>query len=47
MDARAERLADHPLSAAAGAVIFEGYDEGFEEGLALLLAGIEAGRGTD
>ncbi|MGN9814267.1 TetR/AcrR family transcriptional regulator [Streptomyces sp. SD11] len=46
MDARAERLADHPLSAAAGAVIFEGYDEGFEEGLTLLLAGIEAGRGT-
>ncbi|MBV1935425.1 TetR/AcrR family transcriptional regulator C-terminal domain-containing protein [Streptomyces sp. BV286] len=39
---RAELLAGFPLSAAAGAEIFEGYDERFEEGLMLLLTGIEA-----
>ncbi|MFJ8936835.1 TetR/AcrR family transcriptional regulator [Streptomyces sp. NPDC102365] len=46
VEARARMLADHPLSAAAGSVIFEGYDEGYEEGLKLLLAGIEARFGT-
>ncbi|WAU85311.1 TetR/AcrR family transcriptional regulator C-terminal domain-containing protein [Streptomyces sp. Qhu-G9] len=39
---RAELLAGFPLSAAAGAEIFEGYDERFEEGLMLVLTGIEA-----
>ncbi|MFF3483751.1 TetR/AcrR family transcriptional regulator [Streptomyces sp. NPDC002701] len=46
MTARAELLADFPLSAAAGPAIFENYDEGFEEGLMLLLTGIEARRGS-
>ncbi|MHC3468209.1 TetR/AcrR family transcriptional regulator C-terminal domain-containing protein [Streptomyces sp. 7R007] len=39
---RARLLADFPLSAAAGAEIFEDYDRQFEEGLALVVAGIEA-----
>ncbi|MFI1439277.1 TetR/AcrR family transcriptional regulator [Streptomyces fructofermentans] len=39
---RAERLAGYPLTAAAGPAIFEEYDEQFEEGLRMLLAGIEA-----
>ncbi|MFD7815858.1 TetR/AcrR family transcriptional regulator C-terminal domain-containing protein [Streptomyces sp. NPDC059785] len=39
---RARILADFPLSAAAGAEIFEDYEAHFEEGLALLVAGIEA-----
>jgi len=39
---RALLLAEFPLSAAAGAEIFEDYDRQFEEGLELLLAGIEA-----
>jgi AcrR family transcriptional regulator len=39
---RAKRLADFPLAAAAGPEIFENYDEGFEEGLQLVVAGIEA-----
>ncbi|NSL43829.1 TetR/AcrR family transcriptional regulator C-terminal domain-containing protein [Streptomyces sp. 8P21H-1] len=43
--ARAELLAGFPLAAAAGEAIFEGYDEAFEEGLALLLRGIEAQSG--
>ena len=34
-------MADFPLSAAAGAEIFQDYDRHFEEGLALVLAGIE------
>ncbi|WP_413758734.1 TetR/AcrR family transcriptional regulator [Streptomyces sp. MMBL 11-3] len=44
---RARMLADFPLAAAAGPVIFEGYDENFEEGLMLLLAGIGARYGID
>lgn len=46
--ARAAAMADFPLAAAAGAEIFEDYDARFEEGLRLVLAGIEAtyGRGT-
>jgi len=44
--ARADLLAGYPLSAAAGEVIFDGYDEAFEEGLELLLKGIEAHRGA-
>jgi AcrR family transcriptional regulator len=39
---RAKRMANFPLAAAAGAEIFEGFDEGFEEGLRLVVAGIAA-----
>ena len=42
VEERARLMADFPLSAAAGAEIFEDYDRQFEEGLDLLLAGIEA-----
>ncbi|MFG2664468.1 TetR/AcrR family transcriptional regulator C-terminal domain-containing protein [Streptomyces sp. NPDC048387] len=38
---RAARLADFPLAAAAGAHYFQDYDQGFEDGLALVIAGIE------
>jgi AcrR family transcriptional regulator len=43
---RARRMADFPLSAAAGAEIFEDYERHFEEGLSLIVAGIEAGYGV-
>ncbi|MET9906803.1 TetR/AcrR family transcriptional regulator [Streptomyces sp. NPDC006476] len=39
---RARLLAEFPLSASVGAEIFEDYDRHFEEGLALIVAGIEA-----
>lgn len=39
---RARAMADFPLSARAGAELFQNYDEQFEEGLALLLAGVQA-----
>ncbi|GHF59593.1 TetR family transcriptional regulator [Kitasatospora xanthocidica] len=42
VEARAERLAAHPLAAEAGRVMFQDFDAGFEGGLALLLAGVEA-----
>ncbi|MFJ9740239.1 TetR/AcrR family transcriptional regulator C-terminal domain-containing protein [Streptomyces sp. NPDC101166] len=42
VDERARLMADFPLSAAAGAEIFDQYDRAFAEGLELLLAGIEA-----
>ncbi|MFF6778921.1 TetR/AcrR family transcriptional regulator C-terminal domain-containing protein [Streptomyces sp. NPDC012637] len=42
VDERAERLAGFPLAAAAGAEIFTDHDSGFEEGLRLIVAGIEA-----
>ncbi|MZD05013.1 TetR family transcriptional regulator [Streptomyces sp. SID5785] len=42
VDERAERLAAYPLAAAAGKDLFTAYDERFEEGLALIVAGIEA-----
>ncbi|WP_042377666.1 TetR/AcrR family transcriptional regulator [Streptacidiphilus melanogenes] len=42
LDARAERLADYPLAAAAGGEMFQDFDQGFEQGLAVLLAGVEA-----
>ncbi|MFG2873700.1 TetR/AcrR family transcriptional regulator C-terminal domain-containing protein [Streptomyces sp. NPDC048337] len=42
VDERATRMADFPLAAAAGADLFQNYDDGFEEGLALVIAGIEA-----
>lgn len=42
VDARAERLAAHPLAAESGRVMFRDFDEGFEQGLAAVLAGVEA-----
>ncbi|MFJ3901235.1 TetR/AcrR family transcriptional regulator [Streptomyces sp. NPDC090025] len=39
---RAERLAAYPLAAAAGPQLFGNYDERFEAGLRLIVAGIEA-----
>ncbi|MET9466096.1 TetR/AcrR family transcriptional regulator C-terminal domain-containing protein [Streptomyces sp. NPDC006544] len=42
LDARAERLADYPLTTAAGPEMFRNQDEGFEAGLAMVLAGIAA-----
>ena len=39
---RARLLADYPLAAGVGKELFENYDAHFEEGLALILAGIEA-----
>ncbi|MFE1952690.1 TetR/AcrR family transcriptional regulator C-terminal domain-containing protein [Streptomyces sp. NPDC059524] len=42
VDERAERLAEFPLAAAAGRQLFTSYDERFEEGLSLIVAGIEA-----
>ncbi|MET9253483.1 TetR/AcrR family transcriptional regulator C-terminal domain-containing protein [Streptomyces sp. NPDC003717] len=47
VDERARRMADFPLSAAAGAEIFLDYDRQFEDGLALVLAGIAATYGRD
>jgi AcrR family transcriptional regulator len=43
---RARRMAAYPLAAAAGAEIFERYDERFEDGLKLIVAGIEARYGV-
>jgi len=42
MDERARVMADFPLTAAAGTEIFQDYGRHFEEGLDLVLAGIEA-----
>ncbi|MEU2357527.1 TetR/AcrR family transcriptional regulator C-terminal domain-containing protein [Streptomyces misionensis] len=39
---RARRMAAFPLAAEAGRLLFDGYDEQFEEGLAVVIAGIEA-----
>ncbi|MFC8075381.1 TetR/AcrR family transcriptional regulator C-terminal domain-containing protein [Streptomyces sp. NPDC057307] len=38
--ARADRLAEHPLAAAAGFELFSDHDAGFEAGLAAVVAGI-------
>ncbi|MEV6163772.1 TetR/AcrR family transcriptional regulator C-terminal domain-containing protein [Streptomyces sp. NPDC052052] len=46
IDERARRMARYPLAAAAGAEIFAHYDERFEDGLQLLVAGIEARYGV-
>ncbi|MFJ4711028.1 TetR/AcrR family transcriptional regulator C-terminal domain-containing protein [Streptomyces sp. NPDC088785] len=43
---RAETLAGYPLAVAAGERLFTGYDERFEEGLHLIVAGIEARYGV-
>ncbi|OXS33500.1 TetR/AcrR family transcriptional regulator [Streptomyces sp. XY006] len=42
MDERARLMADFPLSARAGAEIFEDYGRHYEEGLALVIEGIAA-----
>ncbi|MGW2825473.1 TetR/AcrR family transcriptional regulator C-terminal domain-containing protein [Streptomyces sp. NPDC001443] len=42
MTDRARRMADFPLSAQAGALIFEDYDRNFEEGLDVIVAGVGA-----
>ncbi|MFG2617084.1 TetR/AcrR family transcriptional regulator C-terminal domain-containing protein [Streptomyces sp. NPDC048507] len=47
VEERAARLAAFPLSATAGADLFRDYDEGFEEGLLVVLAGISARYGVD
>ncbi|CAK7283947.1 TetR/AcrR family transcriptional regulator C-terminal domain-containing protein [Streptomyces sp. RM1] len=39
---RARRMAAFPLAAEAGRLLFDGYDEQFEEGLAVVIAGIAA-----
>lgn len=35
-------MTDFPLAASAGAEVFQNYEEGFEEGLRLLIAGVGA-----
>ena len=42
VEERARRMADFPLAAAVGELLFDDYDRQFEEGLALVIAGIEA-----
>ncbi|WP_129311518.1 TetR/AcrR family transcriptional regulator C-terminal domain-containing protein [Streptomyces sp. L2] len=44
---RARLLAEFPLAAAVGELLFDDYDRQFEEGLALVLAGIAARYGID
>ncbi|MGW1283857.1 TetR/AcrR family transcriptional regulator C-terminal domain-containing protein [Streptomyces sp. NPDC001118] len=39
---RARRLAEYPLAAEAGQLLFDGYDAQFEEGLAIVVAGVGA-----
>ncbi|WP_262056059.1 TetR/AcrR family transcriptional regulator C-terminal domain-containing protein [Streptomyces sp. STR69] len=46
MDERARLMADFPLSAAAGAEMFQDYGRHFEEGLDLVIAGIAARYGS-
>ncbi|MFE7774125.1 TetR/AcrR family transcriptional regulator C-terminal domain-containing protein [Streptomyces sp. NPDC057445] len=41
LQARAGRLAEHPLAAEAGFEVFSHHDEGFEAGLAAVVAGID------
>ena len=47
VEARARLMADHPLAAEAGAALFGDYDEPFEEGLALIVTGIESRYGAN
>ncbi|MFE9767106.1 TetR/AcrR family transcriptional regulator C-terminal domain-containing protein [Streptomyces sp. NPDC005808] len=47
VEERAARMADFPLAASAGAEVFQNYEEGFEEGLLLLIAGIAARYGIE
>ncbi|MEU9080474.1 TetR/AcrR family transcriptional regulator C-terminal domain-containing protein [Kitasatospora sp. NPDC048538] len=44
LEARAERLAAHPLAAAAGPVMFGEFDEGYAQGLEAILVGIDTWR---
>ncbi|MFJ9611957.1 TetR/AcrR family transcriptional regulator C-terminal domain-containing protein [Kitasatospora sp. NPDC101176] len=44
LEARAERLAAHPLAAAAGPVMFGDFDEGYAQGLEAILVGIDTWR---
>ncbi|MFJ6849507.1 TetR/AcrR family transcriptional regulator C-terminal domain-containing protein [Streptomyces sp. NPDC091271] len=46
IEERAGRLERYPLAAAAGAEIFANYDERFEDGLWIVVAGIEARYGV-
>ncbi|OKI61181.1 TetR/AcrR family transcriptional regulator C-terminal domain-containing protein [Streptomyces sp. MJM1172] len=46
VEERAARMAGFPLAAAAGADLFQGFEEGFEEGVRLVIAGIEARYGV-
>lgn len=46
IEERAERMARYPLAAAAGSEIFAHYDERFEDGLRLIVAGVEARYGV-
>ncbi|MEU9444368.1 TetR/AcrR family transcriptional regulator C-terminal domain-containing protein [Streptomyces sp. NPDC048304] len=46
VEERAARMADFPLAAAAGAEVFQSFEERFEEGLRLVIAGIEARYGA-
>ncbi|MEU9291825.1 TetR/AcrR family transcriptional regulator C-terminal domain-containing protein [Streptomyces sp. NPDC048275] len=46
IEERARLMAEFPLSAAAGAELFQDYDRHFEEGLALLISGVEARYGA-
>ncbi|MEU5596594.1 TetR/AcrR family transcriptional regulator C-terminal domain-containing protein [Streptomyces sp. NPDC020298] len=47
VEERARRLADYPLAAEAGKLLFDDYDDQFEEGLALVIDGIRARYGVD
>ncbi|WSQ11412.1 TetR/AcrR family transcriptional regulator C-terminal domain-containing protein [Streptomyces sp. NBC_01231] len=47
IEERARLMADFPLSARAGAELFQDYDQHFEEGLALVIAGIGAQYGIE
>ncbi|MFD4524557.1 TetR/AcrR family transcriptional regulator C-terminal domain-containing protein [Streptomyces sp. NPDC058470] len=47
VEERAARMADFPLAASAGAEVFQNFEEGFEEGLLLLIAGIGARYGVE
>ncbi|MFJ2831724.1 TetR/AcrR family transcriptional regulator C-terminal domain-containing protein [Streptomyces sp. NPDC087263] len=47
VEERAARMADFPLAASAGAEVFQNFEEGFEEGLFLLIAGIGARYGVE
>ncbi|MGV9992836.1 TetR/AcrR family transcriptional regulator C-terminal domain-containing protein [Streptomyces sp. NPDC003374] len=47
LDDRTRRMADFPLAAAAGELLFDDYDRQFEEGLALVITGIATRYGID
>jgi AcrR family transcriptional regulator len=42
VEERARRLAGYPLAAEVGTLLFDGYDEQYEEGLAIVIAGVGA-----